>query len=145
MAAILKRRHQGEEGYTLTEVLVALTILAVSVVAIVGAMSSTIFASRVHRSIVTGDTAVRAYAAQIQQAAYVPCAGTTGPNQYPIMQDMPGGVTVTIAKIQYWNGATPAAYGASCTTDQGVQRITILAQPQANAGKQTLVVLKRAP
>jgi prepilin-type N-terminal cleavage/methylation domain-containing protein len=143
MKRLMDARHQGESGYTLTEVIVALSILSVSVVAIVGAMSSSIFSSRVHRSIVTGDTAVRAYAEQILEAPYLSCAN---PGQYPVMTNPPGAITVTIASITYWNGSSSGSnFTPTCSADQGAQRIVIVSQPQNNAGKQSLAFVKRAP
>lgn len=151
---LLAARHgESEAGYTLTEVLVALMILSVAIVAIVGAMGSSIFSSRVHRSVVTGDTAVRAYAEQILQGGYVPCATPSGANQYPTMTNAPGGFTVTITNITYYTGTAPgvgnvptAQFSPTCPSpDNAAQKIVILAQPLNNAGKQSLAIVKRAP
>jgi prepilin-type N-terminal cleavage/methylation domain-containing protein len=138
------RETRGEAGYTLTEVLVAVTILTVAIVVIVGAMSSGILASRVHRDIVTSDAVVRQYAEQLVSVSYVSCANTTS-SQYPAMSNVPAGYTATIASIKYWNGSTPAAFGTTCGTDAGVQQITIEAHRATGAGSQTLQVLKRQP
>ena len=56
------RSARGNAGYTLTEVLIAVTILMVAVTVIVGAMASGIVGSRIHRDIVTSDAVVRSYA-----------------------------------------------------------------------------------
>lgn len=138
------RRGRTEGGYTLTEVLVAVVILAVCIVAVVGAMGSAIFSSRLHRDLVTGDAAVRAYSEQILQASYVNCAT---PAQYPAPTPTPpGGLTVSITSITYWNGSGSGQnFGPTCSTDHGAQRITFKAQRANGAGKQTLAIVKRAP
>ena len=41
--------------------------------------------------------------------------------------------------------AMPATFGSSCGTDHGAERIVILSQPQNNAGRQLLAIVKRAP
>jgi type II secretory pathway pseudopilin PulG len=134
-------RLSGDDGYTLTEVLVALVMLSLSITAIVAAIGSSIFTSRVHRALVTGDAAARAYSAQIAQDLYVPCATT-----YPAMTNPPGGMTVTITSITYWNGsASGSNFVSGCGTDNGAQQIVITATPANGAGKQLLSMVKRAP
>ena len=137
------RRHGAEWGYTLTEVLVAVVIVGVSVVAIVGALGSSIFSSRVHRNLVTGDAAVRAYASQLSQVTYVNCAT---PGSYPAMANPPGGISVTVTNVAYWNGASSGSnFVSTCGTDRGAQQITIVAHPNSTGGQQKLVFVKRAP
>ena len=143
IAALLARRRDGDGGYTLTEVLVAVVILSVSVVAIVGAMGSAIFSSRVHRDLVTDDAAVRAYSEQLLQATYVNCAT---PAAYPVAANPPAGITVTITAIAYWNGSSSGTnFVNTCSTDAGTQRITVRAQRGTGPGAQVLTFVKRAP
>jgi prepilin-type N-terminal cleavage/methylation domain-containing protein len=142
LRATLARRHGGQDGYTLTEVLVAVVILSVAVTAVVGALGTSIFSSRVHRNLVTGDAAVRAYAAQIAAAGYVSCAT---PASYPAMTNAPAGITVTITSVAYFNGtATGSNFGSTCGTDQGAQQITVVANPTTAGGQQSLTFVKRA-
>ena len=143
-------RTAHEDGYTLSEVLIAVVILAVAIVLVVGAMGSSIFSTRVHRDLVNSDAAVRQYAEQIQNGGYVQCATTAS---YPMVTP-PAGYTMSVTSVEYWDGGSnPANYNAtppaSCSsgtpTDTGVQRITLKAKPNNSSGSQTLQIVKRLP
>jgi prepilin-type N-terminal cleavage/methylation domain-containing protein len=137
-------RVDDEGGYTLSEVLVALVIVGVAIVAIIGSLGSSVFISRVHRDIVTSDATVRRYAEQLTVATYVPCAT---PAQYPAMQNVPLGFTATITAIQYADAEAAApTFGVTCATNptHEIQRITLVAQRAGGSGHQTLQIVKRA-
>jgi prepilin-type N-terminal cleavage/methylation domain-containing protein len=142
-------RPAGDAGYTLSEVLIAVVILSVALSALVTALGSAIFVSRVHRNIATSDSVVRVYAEQILATAYKPCAIS-----YPAVTNQPAGFTATIVSIEYGDaltGANPtqtfAMSLATCQTsgDNGVERITIQAHPIGGPGQQSLQIVKRNP
>jgi prepilin-type N-terminal cleavage/methylation domain-containing protein len=140
-----KARKRAEGGYTLTEVLVAVSILSVSIVVIVGAMSAGILGSRVHRDIVTSDAVSRRFAEQIVSGPYVACAT---PSSYTL-SNPPAGFTAHVTDVKYWNGAaagSPATFGAGpCTSDAGMQQITHVVQGAGGDGSQTIQIVKRHP
>jgi prepilin-type N-terminal cleavage/methylation domain-containing protein len=135
---------EGQAGYTLSEVLIAVVILAVAITSIVGAIGSSMFATRVHRDIVTADVVARGYAEQLVNATYAPCAT---PASYPAMLGVPASFTASITSVKYWDGTStnPAAFGTTCTADHGVQQMTIVARRTNGAGLQTLQIVKRSP
>jgi type II secretory pathway pseudopilin PulG len=139
-----------EGGYTLTEVLGALLILTVAVMAILSAIGTSIIASDVQRKLVTEDAVVRAYAEALNAAPYVDCAtpatggystGTVLPN---LATKWPGYQT-SIVTVGYWNGDNPATFGAACTSDTGVQRLQLEAHSTPDRGVQHLDIVKRRP
>jgi type II secretory pathway pseudopilin PulG len=137
-------RDRAEGGYTLTEVLVAVTILTVAIVVILGAMSAGILASRVHRDIVTSDAVARSFADQVIAGPYVACA-TPATAQYQ-MTNPPTGFTAAIATVRYWNSASkPATFGTTCSSDAGAQQIVIQVHRTNGAGLQTVQFVKRQP
>jgi prepilin-type N-terminal cleavage/methylation domain-containing protein len=143
----VNRRCRGEGGYTLSEVLVAVVILGVGVVAIVGALGSSIFTARVHRDIVTSDAVVRQYAEQLTRAVYTPCA--TPAAGYPAMTGVPADYSVSIVDIDYADAADPApVFGDGCVANPNneVQRITLEASHTGGqkVGAQRLQVVKRS-
>lgn len=146
MTARRARPERGDAGYTLTEVLVAVSILTIAIVVVVGAMASGILASRVHRDIVTSDAVARRYSEQLVAGAYVPCANTTT-TPYPAMTGTPVGYSANVTAITYWNGdgsaTTPATFGSTCPPDRGIEQITIVARRTAGPGAQTIQILKR--
>jgi len=139
-------RERGEAGYTLSEVLIAVVIRGVAVVAIVGSLGSSLFVSRAHRDIVTSDALVRRYAEQITNTAFVNCATT-----YPNMTGVPAGYTVSITSIRHADGSvSPNSWGtndaAHCPPTNEVQLITVQAQrTSGGTGVQHLQIVKRAP
>jgi prepilin-type N-terminal cleavage/methylation domain-containing protein len=135
---------RAETGYTLTEVLVAVTILSVSIVVILAAMSDGILASRVHRNIVTSDAVARTYADQIIAGPYVACATKTTPVYQ--MTNPPAGYTASITSITYWiAGSKPATFGSACPPDAGAQQISISVSSTTGPGAQALQFVKRQP
>lgn len=139
-----KPRPRGEAGYTLTEVLVAVSILSVAIIVIVGAMSDGILASRVHRDIVTSDAVARSYADQIIAGPYVACATSAS---YPV-STVPSGFTAQIISVKYWNNAaaanSTATFGTTCPSpDAGMQQITVQVNRTGGAGFQTVQLVKR--
>jgi type II secretory pathway pseudopilin PulG len=142
--------RSGERGYTLPEVLVALIFLGSIVAAIITAMGSAIVASDAHRKTVTADAVVRTYAERLQAAGYIACATPTtnayqpgsmfNNNQYA------GFASGTkIVSITYWAGDAQGTFSPTCTTDKGIQLITIKAVSSDDRGGQTLDVVKRQP
>ncbi|TQK70357.1 type II secretion system protein [Nocardioides sp. SLBN-35] len=75
-----RRPWRADEGVTLIEVLVAITILGIAGVAIMAGLQTSILASDIHRKQTTGGAYVRSYAEALQQyltdnpGAWVPCA-----------------------------------------------------------------------
>lgn len=136
--------ERAETGYTLTEVLVAVTILTVAIVVILGAMSDGILASRVHRNIVTSDAVARSYADQIIAGPYMPCATPTTPAYQ--MANPPAGYSAQITSVSYWvAGSKPATFGSTCSTDAGAQQISIVVKSTTGPGAQALQFVKRQP
>jgi type II secretory pathway pseudopilin PulG len=143
----------NDRGETLLELLIALVILGIAVVAIVGGLASSILISDVHRRQTQSGVIVRDYAEALQaavtadQANYVACAGPASyaPSAAAVAATgftVPSGYTAT-ASVQYWNGST---FG-SCPAggDTGLQRVTLTVSSDDGRARQTLVVLLRKP
>ena len=135
-----------EGGYTLTEVLVAVVIVTIAVTAIVGAFSSIVLNSAVHRDQVTSDVVVRTYAEQLVQAPYQAYAGTQV--RYADMTGAPGGFKATNVNVLCWDGA-PAVQAtfANCATtgDNGMQLLTLRASRSNGSRPQQVQIIKRQP
>jgi hypothetical protein len=140
-------RRRGEEGYTLSEVCIAVIILAAAIVTAVGALSSAIFVSRQHRDVVTSDELVRRYAEQLIAAPYQDCATPATYLASSPPAGVPASYTVTITSITYSDGGNPVGYGAACpgTGDAGTQLIRVQASHTGGAGMQVLRIVKREP
>jgi prepilin-type N-terminal cleavage/methylation domain-containing protein len=143
-------RH-GEAGLTLIELICAVVIMGIAFVAILAAMGTSIIVSDVHAKRARAETIAQSWAEQLVNATYQPCA-TTSTAQYlvggsGVTVDKPTGYTTSIDSVQYWNPSTalPAQFVNSCSTDPGLQKITLRVTPPGGRGVQTLTFLKRNP
>lgn len=91
----IQRSTRGEEGFSLAEVLVAVTILGMAIVGLVTALGTASTASDYHRKEVNADIVVRSYAEAIKErvrtGGYKPCAV---PSDYAVYTP-PAGYTVS--------------------------------------------------
>jgi len=140
-------RHTSERGESLVEVLIAVAIMGIAVVAIMGGLTTSVLVSDVHRKQTTAGTVVRAYAEAIEHSVadgnYVACApagsyaspaGFTVPSGYP--------KSVVAGSMRYWNGT---AWQTSCSTDSGVQRLQIQVASDDGRATETVMVVLRKP
>jgi prepilin-type N-terminal cleavage/methylation domain-containing protein len=137
------RDARGDAGFTLSEVLIAVVILAVAAVTMIGAIGSATFASKVHRDVVTVDSVLRQYAEELTAGPYV--VDSHSPPAYPQMSDAPAGFRARTTIVECWNGASsnPMAFGGCAGGDNGVQRLTIEASLESGARAQTMNIMLR--
>jgi len=158
--------RRDENGFSLTESLVAVIILAVAVTAIITAMGSSIALSTKHRDKVAADTIARTYAERLLAATYAPCANPTTARYQPgasgLNLTIPARYTTSYS-VTFWDGASgdantaptfvPSGSIAGCQPsnpnyplDTGLQQITIkvfLATNQTTPIDQLVVVKSR--
>jgi prepilin-type N-terminal cleavage/methylation domain-containing protein len=140
-----RRSVKGDRGETLLELIVAITILGICVVAFGTSIALGAQVSDRHRRQADATAYVRNYAELIESYVagghYLPCAG---PNAYA-----PGAVGLTMAP-GYTAGHTAgltyagSAWGA-CTTDNGAQQLTLTVSTTDNRGSEQLVMVIRKP
>ncbi len=148
-----------EAGYSLSEVLGALIILAIGITAIVTAMGSSITLADVHQKMVTDDAILRSYAERLNVAPYLDCAAASSveysaPGVNLNLANWPG-YSTSVVSVEYWTGSEPVAFDGSCSgadPDLGLQRITLeahsstrLANGAPRGGIRQIQVLKRRP
>jgi len=127
--------------------MVAVLIMGTAIVAVLGAMGTAIRTSAQHRGSAQAGGAATSIAELIDNAPYQDCA--TG---YASVYDAPtfikpAGFTVNVT-IKYLVSRTTATpqYTGSCTSDKGVQQITVkVTSPTAGGMNETVVVAKRKP
>jgi type II secretory pathway pseudopilin PulG len=144
-------RCRGEDGFTLTEALLALILLGTVVFGIMTAMGASIVASDVHRKSVTADSVLRSYAERLNGAVYRECATPAEANYSPagVGITVPAGYAASITNINYWNGdgssSSPATFSTTCAAapDFGVQQVTIQVKSTDSRATQQMTILKR--
>jgi Tfp pilus assembly protein PilV len=135
-----------ERGESLVELLVAVVILGIAVVAVVGGLGASVLMSDVHRKQTNAGAAARSYAEALQAAvAESPskynCAGTYA---VPAGVSVPSGVSAPVLAVRYWSPATRSWTSGSCSTDSGVQQVTVsVATSDARATERVVVVLRK--
>lgn len=108
-----------DEGATLVESLVAVSIVGVAFSAIVGGMYTSVAASDAHRKQAAAATHLTSYAEAVKAESYVPCATTYGTSY-----SAPADFAADPVAVAYWNPAT-SSFDATCTSDSGLQRVTL--------------------
>lgn len=136
----LGTRTDPEAGFSLPEVLVTVVIVSVAFAALLGGLMTSIVVSDLHRKESTADTIARSAAEAVKDVAvtYVSCAGV---NAYD--SALPARASVT--NVEYWDGTSsdPLVFGSGCSTDTGLQRITVSASSLDGQVTETVQILKR--
>jgi type II secretory pathway pseudopilin PulG len=100
---------------TLTEILVAVLIFGICGVAILGGLSTSVFASRLHSQEAQVESVLDSAVESVKATGEVPCATpSTGTYKSAITSILPAGWTASnasITSIQYWDGTT---WGSHC-------------------------------
>jgi type II secretory pathway pseudopilin PulG len=141
----MSERISRDRGESLIELLVALTLLGLAVVAIVSALGASILMSDIHRKQATAGAEVRSFAEKIESVVatgsggYVACAGT---GTYAGAYTVPAGYTKAVTLVRYWTGS---AWSATCGSDIGLQKLTLQISSSDGRAAETLDVVIRKP
>jgi type II secretory pathway pseudopilin PulG len=127
---------RDERGETLLELIVALGILGIAVVAVASGIAVSVVASGRHRDEANAGTYLHNYAEQVS-ARYTSCGASA-----PSLAAQTGFQAPSLS-IKYWAGT---AFGpSSCTTDPGLQQVTIRLTSSDTRVSESLVVVVRKP
>lgn len=134
-----------DRGETLVELLITIVLMGLVVTAVIGAIATSIYMSDVHRKQTVAGDDVRSYAEALETSvanspsAYKSCAQ---PSDYLPTYTLTGPYTPSITAVTYWNGSS---FSATCSTDTGVQQVTL--QVRSNDGRATekLTIVIRKP
>ena len=134
---------RDDRGETLLELLVAVAVMGIALVAVVGGLAVSVLVSDHHRKQSTSGAAVRDYAESVESAVagggYVPCAPASAYAGYA----PPGGYVGSIVAVDYWNGS---GWASSCpASDRGLQRLTLQVASDDGRASERLVLVVRKP
>ena len=138
MAAEPPGRDRGE---TLLELLVALAIMSVAVVAVVGGLYTSVLMSDIHRKQATAGMAVRDYGETITQVVNGGGYPATACAALTTSFTAPAGYTATVLSERYWDGS---AWRSSCGPDTGLRQLTIqVASADARAAERLTIEIRK--
>ncbi|MEO7262845.1 MAG: prepilin-type N-terminal cleavage/methylation domain-containing protein [Jatrophihabitantaceae bacterium] len=141
----MRSEADRDRGETLLELLIALAIMAIAVVAVIGGLVAVITVSDVHRKQSTAGAAVRDYAENVEKyvagAGYTACAATSTYAPGAIGYTAPASYTASAVAMRYWSGT---AWTTSPCTDVGLRELTIqIASSDARATERLVVILRK--
>ena len=142
MTRLRSVRRDEQAGFTLVELLVTMTIMAIAFVVILGAISVFFSSTRVHHTSADLDAAMRTYVEKLADAPYVDCATTTSYSSVPV----PAGFTASSADRSTGTASTrtPRSTEPTCPTpDKGAQQLTVTLIRNSDGQKDSLVIVKR--
>jgi type II secretory pathway pseudopilin PulG len=136
---------------TLVEVLIALAIISLGVIAVVNGLGTASVASDYHRKQVTADTVLRSYAEALKQrirvGAYDSCPAIA--SSYDIPSDVwaaTSGYPVRITSIKYLQSSGGSTFSTTCpSSDQGAEQLTLAATSSDARDTETLDLIVRTP
>ncbi|NEA32326.1 type II secretion system protein [Streptomyces sp. SID13031] len=140
------RGGSAERGESLLELVVAIALMGVAIVAVMSGLTTTVLLSDVQRKEATASSAVRAYAEALQQFVasghYVACA-SAGSYAVPGFTP-PAGFTARIVagSVRYWAGAL---WLPLCLPDRGLQKLRVSVESTDGRASEYLDVVLRKP
>ncbi len=118
----MRTPRSDDRGFTLIELLVAITLMAISFGAVFGGLGLYFKIQSTQRANATIDTEIRSYAERILERPYDGDCSADYSAATPPAAAL--GLTATVT-VTYWDGNLPAGFDSTCTTDRGLQQITI--------------------
>ena len=145
----------GQEGFSLAEILVTIAIVGIVFAALLGGLMTSVTASSLQRKQATADAVARSAAEMVKDSVANPFQACATSSTYSFSGlSVPSGYSVSIPAggVENWNpaGAVTAPYSPSFETSQpgcpnnGLQRITIVVRSSDSQASETVQVMKRA-
>jgi type II secretory pathway pseudopilin PulG len=136
----------GERGETLLELIIAIAILGVCVVAIGAGITLSVKISSIHKDQATAQAFLHNYAETLQ-SSYSPCSGGIAPNYVTIASLVRPDASWSnpTATVKFWDPTAAAFNSATCPgTDPNLQQVTVKLVTTDGLVSESLVVVVRS-
>jgi len=143
-----RRPGSNDEGETLIELIIAMAIMGITVVAIVGGIATTILMSDIHRKQATAGAYVRNYAEAVQTYVAAGHFDASASPTYPpatIGFAAPAGFTAKVDPLRPVQCWTDAGKFDACAAGNTVQQVTLIVASADSRASESLVVVVRKP
>jgi type II secretory pathway pseudopilin PulG len=146
----VRRPATDERGESLLELLIAVVIMGIAVVAIMAGITTSVLMSDIHRKQATAGAAVRTYGEAIENyvadVGYTNCAAASSDTLGPYAATavgfiVPVGYRVTASAATSWNGSS----WVTCTGIDSVQKVTVRVASADSRATEKLDVILRKP
>ena len=144
-----------DDGETLIELIIAVAIMGIAVVAIVGGIATSILMSDIHRKQTTAGAYVRNYAEAVETYLAVPANFNATTSTIALQTAVavsfapPTGYKPTVISVQCWKDPVPPAQTgvfSACALDDTVQRVTLsVASTDSRASESLTVIVRKLP
>jgi type II secretory pathway pseudopilin PulG len=137
---------RGDQGETLLELIMAIVILGVCVVAIGTGIALSVKVSAIHRDQATASAFLHNYAESLQDT-YTACDGATPPDYVAVGSLVaPPTFSPPVAAVKFWDPAAASFSLTTCPgTDPGLQQVRLtLASVDGFVSESLVVVLRSA-
>jgi Tfp pilus assembly protein PilV len=131
-----------ETGETLLEVLIAVAIMGIAVVALMAGLTTSILMSDVHRKQATADTYVHDYAEAVQEWVASNSGhynGDYSPGTIGFVVPASTGLTASVEAVTCWSGTA----WQSCGTDTGLQRVALKVTDNKRVAERLVTMVRR--
>jgi Tfp pilus assembly protein PilV len=136
-------RHRGrDDGETLIEILISITILGVVVAGLGAAIAFAVKASGIHRGQARASEYLHNYAETLQ-SEYTSCANNSTYANKLATVGTPTGFSPPTADVAFWNDTTDRWVPSCAGALPGLQRVTLTLTSTAGQGDESLVVVIR--
>jgi type II secretory pathway pseudopilin PulG len=142
----------NDAGETLIELIMAVAIMGIAVVAVVGGIATSILMSDIHRKQATAGAYVRNYAEAVVAyvAAGTPAANANFASPSPDYSASAvgftapaGGFVASVTSVRCWQDGSQLF--ASCTAASAVQQVTLNIASSDSRASEALLVIVRKP
>jgi type II secretory pathway pseudopilin PulG len=146
---------RDDRGETLVELMVALSIMATAVIALVGGIATSVKASDIHRKQAKSQAYLRQFAENLQSSVaayptgYKECTAANSPwATYKALKpavDAGYQVEVIPTGVAVWNRTTSTYATCPAAGDAGVQRVSLWVHTDDGRASETLDIILRKP
>ena len=141
----------SDGGESLLELLIAIAILGIAIVAVVGSLVTGVLVSDIHRKQTVAGSTLRNYAESVESSvaastsAYTSC-GTPSAYATPSGFTAPAGYTASVTAVRYWKGVPTLSFQTTCASpDSGVQKVSLRVRSNDGRATETLDIIVRKP
>jgi Tfp pilus assembly protein PilV len=139
--------RDDERGESLLELMIAIVIIGIGVVAVVAGLATSIHMSDIHRKQATASATVRSFAEAIKNDVAISGYQSSCSPTYASTFAAPSAsfATPQISVVRFWNGTSFPTGSCNAAADVGVEQLTLTVSSTDGRVSEKLVIVVRRP